>query len=107
MRPTTAEVGGRATIVGTNVQTGSNMNSENRRLTSRSATAGVSTASPASVTSIEESSAIMDSCIAQYTDCMDQFYAIIDPNQKDVLAVIDFLRMNVVQRCKRSKCTIK
>lgn len=82
LRPTTAEVGGRATIVGTNVQTGSNMNSENRRLTSRSATAGVSTASPASVTSIEESSAIMDSCIAQYTDCMDQFCAIIDPNQK-------------------------
>lgn len=82
LRPTTAEVGGRATIVGTNIQTGSNMSSENRRLTSRAATTGPSTAPSANVASTEESNVITESCIAQYTDCMDQFCAIIDANQK-------------------------
>ena len=77
LRPTTAEVGGRATIVGTTKQTGSNISSENRRLTSRAATT-----TPDVMTSIEDSNMITESCIAQYTDCMDQFCAVIDSNQK-------------------------
>lgn len=83
LRPTTAEVGGRATIVGTNIQTGSNMTSENRRLTSRAATVTPSGMAPTSSGSdIESSNNITESCIAQYTDCMDQFCSVIDANQK-------------------------
>ncbi len=83
LRPTTAEVGGRATIVGTNIQTGSNMSSENRRLTSRAATVGPSgVVSTSAGSDIESSNNITESCIAQYTDCMDQFCSVIDANQK-------------------------
>ncbi|MCL2749089.1 MAG: hypothetical protein FWE50_03370 [Alphaproteobacteria bacterium] len=76
LRPTTAEVGGRAVIRGTGVQTGSNIGAENRKLTVRAATVG-----PEEV-SIEEASLATEACLAQYMDCMDQFCSVIDANQK-------------------------
>ncbi|MCL1891838.1 MAG: hypothetical protein FWF97_00885 [Alphaproteobacteria bacterium] len=78
LRPTTAEVGGRAKIVGTDLQTGSNISAENRNLTARAATS----APAAPALNWEETSAATDSCMVQYTDCMDQFCAVIDANQK-------------------------
>lgn len=84
LRPSTAEVGGRATIAGTSIQTGSNIDEEVRGVQSRAATTQVATAE-----SISEAKERLDltadlntSCQQQYNDCMDQFCAVIDSNQK-------------------------
>ena len=76
LRPTTAEVGGRAKILGTDAQTGSNVGAGNRKLTARAATTGPD------VFGAEESAAATESCLPQYMDCMDQFCSVIDANQK-------------------------
>ncbi len=68
-RPTAAGVSSRARSV-------SETGAANRRLTSRAATTGPEMAG------IEDAAAVMESCQAQYTDCMDQFCAVIDTNQK-------------------------
>lgn len=85
LRPSTAEVGGRAKIAGTDIQTGSNVANEVRSVTSRA----TSTSNVATRESIEEAKERLEqtaelnkSCQEQYNECMDQFCAVIDSNQK-------------------------
>lgn len=87
LRPSTAEVGGRATIAGTNIKTGSNIDEEIRGVQSRAVTT-TTTTNVATAESIAEAKQRLDltsdlnsSCQQQYNDCMDQFCAVIDSNQ--------------------------
>lgn len=83
LRPSTAEVGGRAKIAGTDTQTGSNISSEIRNLSTRAATKTVSAESIADAKErLEQTASLNKSCQEQYNDCMDQFCAVIDSNQK-------------------------
>ncbi len=79
LRPSTAEVGGRATIGNTGVQTGSNIDDAVRTVRSRAATA--ETIADAAE-KMEQAKALNASCQAQYNECMDQFCSIVDANQK-------------------------
>ncbi len=85
LRPSTAEVGGRATIAGTDVQTGSNITTEARAVQSRaSTTQNVTTRESIADAKerLEQTADLNKSCQEQYNDCMDQFCAVIDANQK-------------------------
>ena len=84
LRPTTAEVGGRAHIAGTDVQTGSNFASGARSVSSRAATTKTATAETVKEAQerLEQTASLNKSCQEQYNDCMDQFCAVIDSNQK-------------------------
>lgn len=87
LRPSTAEVGGRAKIAGTDIQTGSNIGQEVRALTSRAATdeqPQVTTRETIAQAKerLEQAADLNKSCQEQYNDCMDQFCAVIDANQK-------------------------
>ena len=85
LRPSTAEVGGRATIGETDVQTGSNIASEVRALQAR-ATSSTTTTNSETIeqakTRLEQTADLNQSCQQQYNDCMDQFCSVIDSNQK-------------------------
>ena len=89
LRPSTAEVGGRA-ILESGEQTGSNIASEISKLSPRIATIKqtrveekLDSASIAEVQEqMEQKAALNKSCQDQYNDCMDQFCAVIDANQK-------------------------
>ena len=89
LRPSTAEVGGRATMA-SGAQTGSNMDSEIRNLqSSRVATVKSRENTKLDAAAIadakdrlEQTAALNKSCQEQYNDCMDQFCAVIDANQK-------------------------
>ncbi len=81
VRPTTAEVGGRATIGNTGVQTGSNIGEQARSVQSRAATMSKEKIAEARET-MEITADLNKTCQAQYNDCMDQFCAVIDANQK-------------------------
>ena len=89
LRPSTAEVGGRATLA-SGAQTGSNMDSEIRNLQSsrvatvksRDNTKLDPTAIAEAKDRLEQTAALNKSCQDQYNDCMDQFCAVIDANQK-------------------------
>ena len=89
LRPSTAEVGGRATME-SGAQTGSNMASEIRNLqSSRIATIKTRDNTKLDAVAIaeakdrlEQTAALNKSCQEQYNDCMDQFCAVIDANQK-------------------------
>lgn len=89
LRPSTAEVGGRA-IMESGAQTGSNMASEIKNLQSsrvatvrsRDNTTLDSTAIAEAKDRLEQTAALNKSCQEQYNDCMDQFCAVIDANQK-------------------------
>ena len=89
LRPSTAEVGGRA-IMESGAQTGSNMSNEIRNLQS-SRIATIKTRDTATLDAaaiadakerLEQTAALNKSCQEQYNDCMDQFCAVIDSNQK-------------------------
>ena len=85
LRPSTAEVGGRATIAGTDIQTGSNISSEARSVSARATTNAdaVTTESIAAAKERMELAADLNSsCQQQYNDCMDQFCAVVDSNQQ-------------------------
>ena len=90
LRPSTAEVGGRA-ILESGAQTGSNIASEITNLSPRIATIKQKhdeeqKLDPASIAQakeqLEQKAALNRSCQDQYNDCMDQFCAVIDANQK-------------------------
>ncbi len=88
LRPSTAEVGGRA-ILESGAQTGSNISSEIGNLSPRIATVQTrkeEKLDPASIAQakeqLEQKAALNKSCQDQYNDCMDQFCAVIDANQK-------------------------
>ena len=86
LRPSTAEVGGRATIAGTDVQTGSNISSEVRAVQSRATTSADTVATSETIeqakSRLEQTANLNQSCQQQYNDCMDQFCSVIDANQK-------------------------
>jgi len=89
LRASTAEVGGRATIGNSNVQTGSNIDEQVRGVKNRALSLGaskqktVTTESLAAAKDIMEKTSDLNSvCQQQYDECMDQFCAVIDSNQK-------------------------
>lgn len=83
LRPSTAEVGGRAKIAGTNTQTGSNIGESVRALQSRAASTTTQRETIAEAKErLEQTAELNKSCQEQYNDCMDQFCAVIDANQK-------------------------
>jgi hypothetical protein len=84
LRPTVAEVGGRATIGDTDKMTGSNIATESGRVaTARAATSMRPTAASIAETTekLTLTSSLQDSCTQQYMDCMDQFCNVLDANQ--------------------------
>lgn len=82
LRPTTAEVGGRAVIAGTDQQTGSNIKGEVRTVQSRAATVQTRETIAEAKDRLVQASDLSNTCQQQYNDCMDQFCAVIDANQK-------------------------
>jgi len=90
LRATTAEVGGRAKIAGTDSQTGSNMDEQVRGVQGRasllSSTKKQVTPTAESITNakeiLERTADLNSTCQQQYNDCMDQFCAVVDTNQK-------------------------
>lgn len=88
LRPSTAEVGGRATLA-SGEQTGSNISSEIRNMQTRIAVSKKKEETkldPVAIADakerLEQTAALNKSCQEQYNDCMDQFCAVIDANQK-------------------------
>ena len=81
LRPSTAEVGGRATIGDTGAQTGSNIDEELRGVKTRAA-APTSESIAQAKDRLENTASLNKSCQDQYNECMDQFCAIVDQNQK-------------------------
>lgn len=89
LRASTAEVGGRATIGNSGVQTGSNIDEQVRSVQSRASLLGnqkqkqITAESLAAAKDIlEKTSDLNNTCQAQYNECMDQFCAVVDANQK-------------------------
>lgn len=78
LRPSTAEVGGRAKIAGTDIQTGSNIDEAVRGVQTRAATRE---SLAEAKERLEQTAELNQSCQQQYNDCMDQFCAVIDKNQ--------------------------
>ena len=90
LRASTAEVGGRATIGNTGMQTGSNIDEQVRGIQSRASLLGgqkqqktVTAESLAEAKDIlEKTSDLNSTCQQQYNECMDQFCSVVDTNQK-------------------------
>ena len=89
LRASTAEVGGRATIGNTGVQTGSNIDEQVRGVQTRASLSfgqkqkNVTAESLAKAKDImEKTSDLNNTCQQQYNECMDQFCAVVDNNQK-------------------------
>jgi len=89
LRASTAEVGGRATIGNTSIQTGSNIDEQVRGIQSRASVFGgqkqtnVTAESLANAKDVlEKTSDLNNTCQQQYNECMDQFCAVVDTNQK-------------------------
>jgi len=91
LRASTAEVGGRAMIIGTNKQTGSNIDEQVRNVQSRASLLLGKTQKSTPVTSeslakakdiLEKTADLNNTCQKQYNECMDQFCAVVDANQK-------------------------
>lgn len=89
LRASTAEVGGRATIGNTDVQTGSNIDEQVRGVQSRASLflgqkqKNVTAESLANAKDVmEKTSDLNNTCQQQYNECMDQFCAVVDNNQK-------------------------
>ena len=82
LRPSTAEVGGRAIIGDTGMQTGSNIDEQVRSVHSRAAKEVTAESIAEATARLEQTAELNKSCQEQYNDCMDQFCAVIDANQK-------------------------
>ena len=89
LRASTAEVGGRATIGNTDIQTGSNIDEQVRGVQSRASLflgqkkKNVTAESLAAAKDVlEKTSDLNNTCQQQYNECMDQFCAVVDNNQK-------------------------
>lgn len=92
LRDTTTEVGGRAKIAGTDMHTGSNIKEQIRGVQGRASILGkskkteqkVPTAESIAVAKdvLEKTADLNNTCQQQYNECMDQFCAVVDANQK-------------------------
>lgn len=82
LRPSTAEVGGRATIDNRGTQTGSNIDEVVRGMRTRVAQDATRESIAEATNRLEQTAALNKSCQEQYNECMDQFCAVVDANQK-------------------------
>lgn len=90
LRASTAEVGGRATIGNTGVQTGSNIDEQIKSNRTRASIFGSSkkdvTPTAESIANakdvLEKTADLNNTCQQQYNECMDQFCMVVDTNQK-------------------------
>lgn len=82
LRPSTAEVGGRAVIGDTGIQTGSNVDDVARSVRSRATVQATAESIAQATERLEKTASLNKSCQEQYNECMDQFCAVIDANQK-------------------------
>ena len=89
LRASTAEVGGRATIGNTGVQTGSNIDEQVKHVQSRASIFGTNKQKTVTAESLanakdilEKTSDLNNVCQEQYNECMDQYCAVVDNNQK-------------------------
>ncbi|MBR3510577.1 MAG: hypothetical protein IKN73_00770 [Alphaproteobacteria bacterium] len=89
LRASTAEVGGRATIGNTGVQTGSNIDEQVHSNRSRASLFGSKKEVTPTAESIanakdilEKTADLNNTCQQQYNECMDQFCMVVDANQK-------------------------
>ncbi len=88
LRASTAEVGGRATIGNSGVQTGSNIDEQVRGVQSRASIFGTKKTTitaeslAAAKDMMEKTADLNNTCQQQYNECMDQFCAVVDTNQK-------------------------
>ena len=79
--------GGRATIGTSGIQTGTNIKGEVRSVGARAAATTATSVTPRETAAeakerLEQTADLNKSCQDQYNDCMDQFCAVIDANQK-------------------------
>ena len=81
LRPSTAEVGGRATIGDTGIQTGSNIDEEVRSVQSRATKQATAESIAEATQRLEQTATLNKSCQEQFNECMDQFCAVVDANQ--------------------------
>lgn len=81
LRPSTAEVGGRATLGDSGVQTGSNIDEVVRGIKTRAAKNMTAESIAEATQKLEQTASLNKSCQQQYNECMDQFCAVIDANQ--------------------------
>jgi len=83
LRPSVAEVGGRAIIGRTNTMTGSNVDEEfNRKQTRRARAATDNPFAPAAPAEAPSSPDDLAACGGAYFDCLNQFCNVLDQNQK-------------------------
>ena len=91
LRASTAEVGGRATIGNTDVQTGSNIDEQVRKTKTRASVLAGKNTKQKEVTAeslaaakdvLEKTSDLNNTCQQQYNECMDQFCSVVDATQK-------------------------
>lgn len=108
LRPSTAEVGGRATVNGTNVMTGSNVN-DARTAVPRTARAATSTAivgatavNADSLAAWEATNSVNETCRQQYSECMDQFCNVIDSNQGRCSCSAGLANYNKIEKTVKS-----
>lgn len=103
VRPSTAEVGGRAIIDASGTQTGSNVDELVRNVQSR-ATATKETIAEAKER-LEQTAELNKSCQEQYNECMDQFCAVIDSNQKRCSCSANLTRYTKVEEAVKNANT--
>ncbi len=103
VRPSTAEVGGRAIIDASGTQTGSNIDELVRNVQSR-ATATKETIAEAKER-LEQTAELNKSCQEQYNECMDQFCAVIDSNQKRCSCSANLARYTKVEEAVKNANT--
>lgn len=91
LRTSTAEVGGRAKIIGTDTQTGSNIDDAVRGVQGRASILFSNKQQQKTPTAesiaqakdvLEKTADLNSTCQQQYNECMDQFCAVVDANQK-------------------------
>lgn len=97
LRPSTAEVGGRAVIGNTGKQTGSNIENDIRNVSSRAAVKLDAAAISAAKEQLEQTSELNKSCQEMYNECMDQFCAVVDTNQKRCSCSANLAKYNKVE----------
>ena len=114
LRASTAEVGGRATIGNTDVQTGSNIDEQVRNVQSRASIFGnkkqkVTAESLAEAKDLLEKTAdLNNTCQQQYNECMDQFCAVVDANQKRMFLFREFGKVcKITKGSRRCQYRIK
>ncbi len=105
LRASTAEVGGRATIGNTGIQTGSNIDEQVRGIQSRASIFGGSKKTNITAESLanakdvlEKTSDLNNTCQQQYNECMDQFCAVVDANQKRCSCSANLSKYSKVQK---------